>query len=541
MKAATMRTDAGRRRRWADMPIGMKIAFAMLITLLVSSAATLATLVQASTVRSAGQSIYTGNVQPMVVISDLRDAVRVLRLDQNEVPLRKAGTEAMQETLDEVDGDIHNITELLEEYRPVAAAPDKVEEFVDSFDAYSVIAEQQMLPAALKGDVAAYVSIKDTGQADELWEACKALLKEMVEAEKSEAAATAADLDAEYDRAVVLSVAFLSGAVLLGLALAVWVSRGISRPLRGVADALSAVADGDLAVEVPDPGTRDEVGVMAGALRRSLEAMRASVQQVLTQARQLSAASGELTGLAARIESGATVTAAQSHSAAAAADQVSASVTTVAGASEEMNAAIADISRSAASAVQVAQQAMNVAAQTNASVATLGAASAEVGDVVKVISSIAEQTNLLALNATIEAARAGEAGKGFAVVATEVKDLAQETAKATEEISRKIAAIQASSTEAARALSEITGIVEQINEHQTTVASAVEEQTATTQEISRSVGQAATGMDQIARSVTDVSHAAEESNAGAVQAAGAAQQLADLARDLDRSIAHFRV
>nr|BFE79503.1 hypothetical protein GCM10020093_021040 [Planobispora longispora] len=124
------------------------------------------------------------------------------------------------------------------------------------------------------------------------------------------------------------------------------------------------------------------------------------------------------------------------------------------------------------------------------------------------ISSIAEQTNLLALNATIEAARAGEAGKGFAVVATEVKDLAQETAKATEEISRKIAAIQASSGEAAQALSEITGIVEQINEHQMTVASAVEEQTATPQEITRSVDQAATGMDHIARSVTDVSHAA---------------------------------
>ncbi|GIH78176.1 methyl-accepting chemotaxis protein [Planobispora longispora] len=157
------------------------------------------------------------------------------------------------------------------------------------------------------------------------------------------------------------------------------------------------------------------------------------------------------------------------------------------------------------------------------------------------ISSIAEQTNLLALNATIEAARAGEAGKGFAVVATEVKDLAQETAKATEEISRKIAAIQASSGEAAQALSEITGIVEQINEHQMTVASAVEEQTATPQEITRSVDQAATGMDHIARSVTDVSHAAGESNAGAVQAAGAAQQLADLARGLDRSIAHFRV
>ncbi|GGK52157.1 hypothetical protein Ppa06_07020 [Planomonospora parontospora subsp. parontospora] len=531
----------GRRRLWGDLPVGMKIGVTVLVTLLVSSAATLVTLAQTSAVRSAGQSIYTGNVQPMVVASDLRDVLRVLRLDQNQVPLLETGSEDLRKMLDKIDGDIESIDGLLEEYGPIAAAPEKVAEFRESFDAYSAVAEQQMLPAAIKGDVETYMSIKDTGAANAPWEECKALLKEMVEAEKTEAAATAADLDGKYDTAVTLSLLFLGAAVLLGLALAVRVSRGISRPLRRFADALGAVADGDLTIQVPQTGTRDEVGVMSGALSRSLGAMRASVQDVQDQAGRLTGASAELTGLAARIESGATVTAAQSQSAASAAGQVSASVTTVAGASEEMNAAIADISRSAASAVQIAQQAQNVAAQTNASVAALGTASSEVGDVVKVINSIAEQTNLLALNATIEAARAGESGKGFAVVATEVKELAQETAKATEEISRKIAAIQGSSAEAAQALSEITGIVERINEHQTTVASAVEEQTATTQEISRSVGQAATGVDQIARSVADVSHAAGEANAGAAQATGAARQLADLAVGLNRSVAHFRV
>uniref|UniRef100_UPI001F5B8208 methyl-accepting chemotaxis protein n=1 Tax=Nocardioides sp. XL1 TaxID=2003120 RepID=UPI001F5B8208 len=172
-------------------------------------------------------------------------------------------------------------------------------------------------------------------------------------------------------------------------------------------------------------------------------------------------------------------------------------------------------------------------------VAKLGESSSEVGNVIKVINSIAEQTNLLALNATIEAARAGEAGKGFAVVANEVKELAQETARATEDISRRIEAIQADTGEAVVAIGEISGIIAQISDTQTTIASAVEEQTATTNEMSRNVAEAATGSADIAQTITGVARAATENTAAASSTSQAAEDLARMAADMQALVGRF--
>ena len=205
-----------------------------------------------------------------------------------------------------------------------------------------------------------------------------------------------------------------------------------------------------------------------------------------------------------------------------------------------MTASIREIAKNADAAAGVATTAVKVAGDAKGTVASLGESSAEIGQVIKVITSIAQQTNLLALNATIEAARAGEAGKGFAVVANEVKELAKETARATEDIGQKIEAIQNDTRGAVDAIGEIGNIIDNINEIQTTIASAVEEQTATTNEIARSVTEAAGGANGIAADVVEVAEAATGAQRGAEESLQSASALAGMATELKRLVGQFR-
>jgi uncharacterized protein YoxC len=242
--------------------------------------------------------------------------------------------------------------------------------------------------------------------------------------------------------------------------------------------------------------------------------------------------SGQLDELGTYLIAAAESVESQARASAAAGEQVSSNVQTVATAVEELSASVREIAQSSSEASEVASRAVVTAHDTNGKVERLGTSSAEIGQVIEVITSIAEQTNLLALNATIEAARAGEAGKGFAVVANEVKELAKQTATATEEISSKIAAIQGDSGEAVAAIGEIGEVIEKIADMQTTIASAVEEQTATTNEIARSVNEAAAGSAQIAENITSVATAAGEAAQGAERSQAAAVQLREVAAGL---------
>ncbi|WP_233605139.1 MULTISPECIES: methyl-accepting chemotaxis protein [Corallococcus] len=264
--------------------------------------------------------------------------------------------------------------------------------------------------------------------------------------------------------------------------------------------------------------------------------LRGIFQEVTQHSQTLAASSQELSSVSQQMVSNAQETAAQATQVSAGAEQVSRNVQSVASGMEEVNANIREVARNASAAAKVASSAVKLADSTSSVVGKLGTSSQEIGKVIKVITSIAQQTNLLALNATIEAARAGEAGRGFAVVANEVKELARETARATEDIGQKIGSIQGDTEEVVNAILEIGATIGRINELQTSIASSVEEQTATAGEILRNVGEAAKGSQQISENMAAVAEAARSTTEGAGSTQRSAVELAHMAQSLQRLV-----
>ncbi len=316
-------------------------------------------------------------------------------------------------------------------------------------------------------------------------------------------------------------------------------ARELQEKVDSMLGVVDAAARGDLTQQITVKGD-DAIGKMGEGLAKFFTDLRQSVSNIAGTAQTLSSSAEELTSVSQTMAGNAEETSAQANVVSAASEEISRNVQTAATGAEEMSASIKEIAQNSTEAAKVAKSAVDMAEKTNATVSKLGDSSAEIGQVIKVITSIAEQTNLLALNATIEAARAGEAGKGFAVVANEVKELANQTAKATEDISQKIEAIQEDTRSSVDAIGEITMIINQINDISNTIASAVEEQTATTAEIGRNVGETAKGSAEISQNISGVAQAAQDTSSGVGQTQEAANELSRMASDLQKLVGKFQ-
>jgi len=324
------------------------------------------------------------------------------------------------------------------------------------------------------------------------------------------------------------------------VAVALVIRRTVIKPLSRVKDLLQSLSEGDLTGRL-EIEAEDEVGQMAGALNLTVEKIGDVVRQIGEESVNVANASEEFSAVSQQISANSEETSAQANVVSSATAQVNRGLQTVAGATEQMTASIHEIAKNATEAAKVADNAMKTALETNAVVAKLGESSAEIGQVIKVITSIAQKTDLLALNATVEAARAGEVGAGFAVVANEVKELAKQTAAATEDISRKIEAIQADAKGAVEAIGSISGVIGQVNSISGTIATAVEEQSATTTEMSRSVSEAARGAGEVAQNIQGVAEAAQSTSHGATDSQKAAKSLAEMSTHLRSLVGRFKL
>ena len=455
-------------------------------------------------------------------------------------------------------------------YETLISSPDErsiYDTFVVSWNKYDAAAMEstQLAEAGLMTEAAALIGSADNANLyDKAGEALNRVVAYNEQAARRDAAAVLSQIEA--------ATATTYGAVVLALVAACLAAAfsllRVSRPIQAMTGAMSGLAAGDAGIVVPYGARRDEIGAMASAVQvfkenlirtRRLEADTAEARLAAEAQRKagmrqmadafeaavggivgmVSSSATELQATAQTLTATATETASQSTTVAAAAEEAGTNVDTVAAAAEELGSSVLEIGRQVGGSAALAHAAVREADQTGALVHELSGAVSRIGDVVGLISNIAGQTNLLALNATIEAARAGAAGKGFAVGAAEVKALAEQTARATSEISGQIAQIQASTGQAVASIGGMTGRIRQISDVATSIAAAVEQQGAATQEIVRNVGQAAQGTAEVTGNIAGVAGAAEETGAAAAQVLGAASELSRQSEHLAAEVNRF--
>jgi methyl-accepting chemotaxis protein len=567
-----------------NLSIGVKLGITsglgvlLVVAMVLGQSRSNATMREVDARKSAQQTIARDAVDAKASIRGMQTGVRDLRLASDSAGLQKAG--------DYLAGRLKSVEHFSDEMMQLSRSAEnraRIEKIKTKAADYSREAKQI---AAVRGE-----AIGAAGGGAEAAPRIAKLNEEAVRIAREVTLPIAAELEAlanqiadaskrsveeetalgarEMASAEQISLAVGLCTTLLLLGTCVFSYFTIARPMRALSVSMDELAGGNFAVVLPGLGRKDELGAVAAAVERfkvvaeqkARDEAEAKIRQDQIAAQQRKAdmvkladsfesAVGEIvetvSSASTELEASATTLTATAERSqqlttmvAAASEEASANVQSVASATEELSSSVNEISRQVQESARMATEAVDQARATNDRVSELSKAAARIGDVVELINTIAGQTNLLALNATIEAARAGEAGRGFAVVASEVKALAEQTAKATGEISQQIAGIQGATQESVTAIKEISGTIERLSEISSTIAAAVEEQGAATQEISRNVQQAAQGTQQVSSHITDVQRDAGETGSASSQVLSAAQMLSGDSTRLKVEVSKF--